>query len=185
MKKIAVLFLKLLGWKLVNKIDPMPKKYVLIGGPHTSNWDALYGLSAAKGFGLRFKIMAKSSFFVFPLGYLLKAMGGLPVDRSKKNSLVDQTSDYFKKTDSLAVILAPEGTRKKVTNLKKGFYYIAQKAGVPIIVGYMDYKNKVVCLDHIIEAKETDPEKIEACIKNIQVFYSKIEGRHPENGISL
>lgn len=110
--------------------------------PHTSNWDFMIALLSRSITRVDSKYMAKESLFRPPLGWLFKALGGYPVDRSKNTKLVDKVIEIFKKEDAFIVALAPEGTRKKVKEWKSGFYYIAHGAGVPIVMTAFDYGRK-------------------------------------------
>ena len=133
------------GWKALGKA-PELKKYVIIGAPHTSNWDFVYGMAAWKLYGVRPRYLIKKDLYVFPLNLLFHATGGLPVDRSKSNSLTDSIVGMFNEREELIAIIPPEGTRKNVERWRTGFYYVSLKAGVPIVMGAMDYKRKVTYL---------------------------------------
>lgn len=136
------LVIKCLGWKIEGTF-PAYKKMVIIAAPHTSVLDFINGWLTLRHFGLKTSFIIKKEFFVFPFGYLLKALGGLPVDRgNKKNNMVDQMLELFQKREKFYLVITPEGTRKKTNRWKKGFYLIAQKAQVPIIVTKLDYGRK-------------------------------------------
>ena len=138
----AWLGLKLTGWKLQGQIPTEPK-FVLIAVPHTSNWD--FPITLAMAFRFRFAIywMGKDSLFRGPMGPLMKWFGGIPIDRSSANNVVEQTIESFHRSERLVVTIPPEGTRSKVDQWKTGFYYIAQGAGVPIGRGFLDYQRKI------------------------------------------
>ncbi len=170
---------KITGWKFINKISPDIKKFVVIGAPHTSNWDAFYALSAIAYWKIKFKFLIKSELFFFPLGPILKALGGLPVNRAHKNNVVSQCVDYFNKADHLILGIAPEGTRSYNPNWKKGFYYIAETAQVPLVIGYMDYEKKEIVMDHVFQ-KTGD---VDRDIQTIKAFYLDKKGKHPEKGV--
>ncbi|WP_448567258.1 lysophospholipid acyltransferase family protein [Thermus sp.] len=143
MQKLALFLLKAFGWTL--KIEPPPsKKYVLIGAPHTSNWDFIVGLLGLWGGRIRARFLGKKELFKPPLGYLMRALGGIPVDRSRRANLVDQVAEIFKREEEIAILITPEGTRGKAPYWRTGFYYMALKAGVPIALGYADYRRKEV-----------------------------------------
>jgi 1-acyl-sn-glycerol-3-phosphate acyltransferase len=112
-------------------------------GPHTSNWDFIIGRLAFSHFGVKGKFLIKKEAFFFPFGYILKAMGGIPVNRGKSTNLIDQAVQYFDESEELYMVFTPEGTREYSPEWKIGFYYIAQKANVPIYIGYMDYEKKI------------------------------------------
>jgi 1-acyl-sn-glycerol-3-phosphate acyltransferase len=138
---IPRLIFKLGGWKTLGEAPPL-KKYIVVGAPHTSNWDFVYGLCAWQLYGMQPRYLIKKEFYVFPLNFLFKATGGVPVDRSKHNSLTDSIVDMFEQRDQFVLIVTPEGTRKKVERWRTGFYYLSLKTGLPIVLGSMDYKLK-------------------------------------------
>ncbi len=137
------LFCTLWGWKITGKV--IVPKFVVAVIPHTSNWDFIVGLLVrAAGDINHCRYVGKNSLFVFPFGYLFKALGGIPVDRSKSTNFVDSVVALYPQHDKLGICLSPEGTRSHVTKLKTGFYYIAKNANVPIILCKFDWKNKIV-----------------------------------------
>ena len=179
MGKIFYLLLKLFGWKIETNV-PNVKKCVVVMGPHTSNWDFIIGRMAFSYYGLNTKLLIKSELFVFPLSYILRAVGGIPVNRKKKGSnITDQAVKYFNEAESLFMVFTPEGTRSYSPNWKKGFYYIAEKANVPIYIGYMDYEKKIG--GFYGEFKPTGDVKKD--IEDIKKILSQYKGRFPENGI--
>jgi 1-acyl-sn-glycerol-3-phosphate acyltransferase len=139
------LIFRLTGWKALGKA-PALKKYIIIGAPHTSNWDFVYGICAWKLYGVQPRYLIKKEFYYFPLNFLFKATGGLPVDRTQSNSLTDSIVAMFSEREELIAIIPPEGTRKPVDRWRTGFYYVAIRAGVPIVMGAMDYRRKVTYL---------------------------------------
>lgn len=143
MQKISRFIFKLLGWTIVGEL-PQEKKYVVIVAPHTSNWDLIICLCARFAVGVKINFLAKHQLFFFPLGNLLRAMGGTPVDRSKKSNKVEQAVELFRQSDELKLGLAPEGTRSPVKRWKEGFYHIACKAGIPIVMIGPDYASKEI-----------------------------------------
>lgn len=142
---ISLLAFKIAGWKVRGQLPDL-KKYVIIMAPHTSNWDFMIALFARSITRVNSRYMAKESLFRPPLGWLFKALGGYPVDRSKSTRLVDKVISIFEKEEHFIVALAPEGTRKKVKEWKSGFYYIAFGAGVPIVMTAFDYSRKEFCI---------------------------------------
>ncbi len=170
---------KAFGWKFIYNIDPSIKKFVVLGAPHTSNWDGIWALAYVSYFKIPFKFLIKKDLFFFPLGIILRKLGGLPVDRSKSNSLTDQCVEYFKQNETLVLGITPEGTRSYNDQWKKGFYYISEKANIPIVVGYIDYEKKIVSMDHIL--KKTG--NIDLDIQTLKAFYKTKKGKHPEKGV--
>jgi 1-acyl-sn-glycerol-3-phosphate acyltransferase len=143
MKIIARFILKLLGWKIVGEL-PQDKKYIVIVAPHTSNWDFVIGLCARFAVGVKVNFLAKNQLFFFPLGTLLRAVGGSEVDRSKHSNTVDQVVESYRQSDVLRLAITPEGTRSPVTRWKEGFYHIACKAGIFIVMIGFDYPSKEI-----------------------------------------
>ena len=134
-------FYALTGWKCVGK-SPTRAKYVVIAAPHTSNWDGFHLLCAAAILRLRFSYFGKDTLFVGPLGLILRATGGMPLDRSKNQGLVAQAVAKFDESETFAMGVAPEGTRQYTPGWKTGFYYIALEAHVPVLLGFIDYSRK-------------------------------------------
>jgi len=144
MKHLSRYILKVFGWKLINGIPPDLKKYVVAVAPHTSWKDFFLGLVVRSALGRKIYYLGKKELFDSPFGFFFWWTGGKPVDRKNKTGLVDQVVKFFNGSDQFAIAVAPEGTRKKVQNFKTGFYYIARKAGVPIIACLFDYEHKEV-----------------------------------------
>jgi 1-acyl-sn-glycerol-3-phosphate acyltransferase len=179
MRKFPRFILKLFGWKIDEKTPENVKKCVIVMGPHTSNWDFIIGKMAFRYYGVKAKFLIKKEAFFFPVGPFLKWMGGIPVDRKKNNNLTDQAVKYFEENEYMYMVFTPEGTRSYNPNWKKGFYYIAQKAKVPIYIAYMDYEKKIGGFDSLFEPTGD----VEKDIQYIKDVLSKYKGRFPENGI--
>jgi 1-acyl-sn-glycerol-3-phosphate acyltransferase len=179
MGKFFYFFARLAGWKIDQNYPKDIKKAVVVVGPHTSNWDFIIGKIAFSLYGINGKFLIKKDLFFFPLGILLRKMGGIPVDRSKNNRMTDQAVSYFENNESMFMVFTPEGTRKYNPNWKKGFYYIAQKANVPIYIAYIDYSNKIGGFHSIFQPTGNVDEDLKT-IKNILGQY---KGKFPENGI--
>ncbi|QQS46653.1 MAG: lysophospholipid acyltransferase family protein [Acidobacteriota bacterium] len=178
MRALSWLIFRLFGWRLVGPL-PEPRRYVLIAAPHTSNWDFPVMLLAA--FGLRAKAfwIGKNSLFRKPFGALFRWLGGLPVDRSTAHNVVNQASALFNEEDELILAIAPEGTRKKVSSWKTGFYYIALNAKVPIVFGFIDYGRKRTGAGPLL----MPTGDIEEDMKVIRAFYGDIRGKyHDQTG---
>lgn len=172
---IPKLIFKLTGWKTLGTA-PAIKKYVLVAAPHTSNWDFVYGLCAWKLYGIEPRYLIKKEFYWFPLNILFNATGGLPVDRSKSNSLTDAIVEMFRQKERFIALVPPEGTRKKVERWKTGFYYLALKAQVPIVMGIMDYKDKTTRLSEPF----MPTGDIDADFAKIREFFKDAHPRNPE-----
>lgn len=177
LRAIAILILRLKGWKWRGQMPPGVTKCVMIAAPHTSNWDLPYTLMVA--FALRINIywMGKDSIFKPPFRGLMKWMGGIPVDRSKANDVVAASVQQLKESSSLILIVPPEGTRAKVTYWKTGFYWIAHGAGVPILLGYLDFAKK----EGGIAQAFTPTGDIEKDMDEIKAFYATVTGCKPQN----
>jgi 1-acyl-sn-glycerol-3-phosphate acyltransferase len=177
MKIVGKFLFYAIGWKIVGSIPDSIKKCVIIAAPHTSNWDFYVGRIAYWALGVPVKFLIKKEAFDNPLGGLLVKMGGIPVDRKKSTNLVDQVASLFNHHEILNIVVAPEGTRKLSKNWKKGYYFIALKAKVPMVLGFVDYKNKEGGFGPIIYPSG-DYEKD---ILQIEAFYKTKTARHPEN----
>ena len=142
MKKFfASLFLRLTGWSVEGQ-RPAAQKYVLIAAPHTSNWDLAYLVAVAVMLDEKVSFMAKHTLFRWPLGVLIRRLGGIPVRRHLRENLVDQMVRAFETTPDLVLVVPAEGTRRYVPYWKSGFYRIALGAQVPIVLGFLDYARK-------------------------------------------
>ncbi|MBI2786140.1 MAG: lysophospholipid acyltransferase family protein [Legionella longbeachae] len=175
MKKFGWLILKLFGWKIVGEL-PKDKKYLVVVAPHTSNWDFLVGLFARFEMGVKIHFIAKNQLFFFPLGPLLKVLGGTPVDRSKKNKTVDQVVNMFDSRDEFCLAITPEGTRSPVTRWKEGFYHIACKAGLPLVLIGFDYSLKEIR----IQPPYWPTGDIEKDFPHLLDFFRTVKGRYPK-----
>lgn len=167
--------LTMFGWKVVSK-ESSYAKCVLIGAPHTSNWDFPLTLLSVWALGLKFSWVAKQSLFVGPIGSLLKKMGGIPVDRKVRTSFLKNMVQSFSENPNLILAIAPEGTRGKTDHWKAGFYNIAVKAELDICLGYIDYPTKTVGLGPLLKPSGD----VEADFVEIRKFYSDKTGRYPE-----
>jgi len=174
------IYFKLLGWKLKGEFPPLDQ-CVIIVVPHTHWLDFVLGLLVRKVLDQQINYIGKKSLFKGPFGWFFRWTGGAPVDRSKNSNTVDAVVDIFRERKVFRFALAPEGTRKKVENLKTGFYHIAQKAGVPIVMAAFDFGRKEVKL-----AKPFSPTgDMAADFQKIHTFYQGVRGRVPENSFGL
>jgi 1-acyl-sn-glycerol-3-phosphate acyltransferase len=177
MKDLFNWYFKKKGWKIEGGIPSDVKKCVLIAAPHTSNWDFVFGIGALVDFGLDVKYLAKKELFKFPFKKMFVDLGGVPVDRTKSTSMVDAMIELIKSKDEIIVMIPPEGTRKRVEKWKSGFYHVAYGAGVPIMFGYLDYKNKVAGIGPAFYPTGNKDEDF----KKMGEFYKDKTGRYPEN----
>jgi 1-acyl-sn-glycerol-3-phosphate acyltransferase len=167
---------KLWGWKIAGGIPEDIKKCVVIVAPHTSMWDFVVGRLAYFILRVKVKILIKKEMFVFPFCSLLKWIGGIPVDRSRSTNMIDYVAGLYKKHDSLYITITPEGTRKLSPRWKKGFYYIALKAKVPIALGVLDYKLKEIGIGKIF----TPSGNFDEDFKMIEDTFRGRVAKHPE-----
>lgn len=140
---ISKFILLLFGWKVI-KPKFEEKSYVIVAAPHTSNWDFIIARLAVSSVGIPQKVLMKKEMFFFPLKYILTALGAMPIDRKASTKMVDYIIDLFKKNDDFVFSISPEGTRSYVEKWKTGFYHIATKANVPLVLGRLDYKKRVL-----------------------------------------
>ncbi len=176
MKKFLKLLLKLLGWKVIGERPFNINKMIIVEAPHTSNWDYFYGMICIYSVGIKVNVVIKKELFFWPLGPVLKALGGIPIDRSTTSNKVEALASLFNQQKVMRLAITPEGTRSLSTQWKKGFYYVAMKAAVPILLAALDYKNKTGILGDIIHPSG-DYEKD---FKKIEAFYRGMGARHPE-----
>ncbi|MCP4104615.1 MAG: glycerol acyltransferase [Desulfobacteraceae bacterium] len=173
---IALFILKVLGWKTEGE-KPDISKYLLIAAPHTSNWDFVITLLVAFALKLKVYIMAKKELTNWPGGFFFKWLGVIPIDRSQSTNTVDQAIQLFQENENLAVVIAPSGTRKKVMKWKSGFYHIANGAGIPIGMGFLDYARKTGGIGPLFQPTGD----VETDMIAIKAFYADIEGKYPKN----
>jgi 1-acyl-sn-glycerol-3-phosphate acyltransferase len=168
-------FFTLFGWKINGKM-PAEKKFIIIVAPHTSNWDFMIGLAVRSILKFKARYLAKKELFRFPFGTFFRALGGVPVDRSKNSNLVESVAELFRERDELIIAIAPEGTRKQVTKWKTGFYFIALEAHIPIVMASFDYKRKTVFINKPFYPTGNKEEDM----KYIFDFYLDKRGKYPK-----
>jgi 1-acyl-sn-glycerol-3-phosphate acyltransferase len=165
-----------MGWKLVGGPPEGITKAVFITAPHTSFYDFFIGRLYCWARRIPAKIFIKKEAFKWYYGWLLKYVGGIPIDRSKAGNKVEQVAEMMKNHDPIFLAITPEGTRKRVEHWKKGFYYIAQKAEVPIIFSFLDYGKKEVGIGPMLDVTGD----FEKDFKKIEDFYRGMKGKFPE-----
>lgn len=164
----------LVGWRVEGKLPDLPK-FVLIGAPHTSNWDFILFLGLIFSLRANVRFMGKAELFRPPVGWFFRYCGGIPVDRKKSTGLVDQMVDAAKQADRFILTIAPEGTRHHVAEWKRGFYHIAKGAGIPIVMGVVDGRHKTVRVGQVFHPTDD----IEADMKSIQGYFEGVVGINP------
>jgi len=166
----------ILGWRISGEF-PAIKKSIVIFAPHTSYFDALYGKLVINEIGINHKFLSKKELFKFPMNIPMKLYGSIPVRGVKGNNAIYQIVKMLEKDPSIHIILSPEGTIAKIFQWNMGFYYMALKANVPIIVAYLDYQKKEVGIKGMIE----NLDDRNAVIKQINFMYKDVVGKYPEN----
>ncbi len=168
------IFFKRMGWHEYITV-PFRKKCILCIAPHTSNWDFILGELYYTAIGKRANFLMKKEWFFWPLGCFLRKIGGFPVYRDKKNSMTDQLAELAKNNAYFQLAITPEGTRSATGNWKKGFYYIALKANIPIQLYAIDYEKKqITCTKEIIPSGNFDED-----MRAIKLYFQHFKGKHP------
>ncbi len=173
----ARLILRLLGWKEQGPPPPFPK-YIAIFAPHTSNWDGLVGLLCTFALRIRGNWLGKATLFKGPFGWFLKKIGGIPVERSSHQRLVEQIVEFFNNNEQAVLGIAPEGTRYFSDHWKSGFYHIAYHAKIPIVLGFWDYKTRRVGNSGVAFVPTGN---IEEDLKIIRETYDRFLPKYPEH----
>lgn len=171
--------MKLYGWR----VDVVPyekvKGTVMIAAPHTSNWDFLFVNVAMWQLGWDMRFMIKDSHTKnFFYGWLVKLIGGIGINRSQKNDMINYSCQLLKENPDLILLVPAEGTRTRVLKWKLGFYYIAKRANVPISLGYLDYKRKLAGVGKLVYPNQKSKEEL---FKEIEEFCNTIHAKYPEN----
>jgi 1-acyl-sn-glycerol-3-phosphate acyltransferase len=171
---LAKIMMRLAGWRVEGTLPDLPK-FVLIGAPHTSNWDFVLFLGVIFSLRANVHFMGKAELFRFPIGWFFRYCGGVPVDRKKSTGLVEQMVKVSNESEKFILTIAPEGTRHHVQEWKRGFYHIAKSAGIPIVIAVVDGRHKTVRIGQVFHPTDD----IEADIKSIQQVFTGVVGIHP------
>ena len=171
---LLIAIYRLRGWHVEGNVPPVPK-FILIGAPHTSNWDFAVFLGAIDELGVQPSYIGKHSLFRWPMGRFFTDMGGIPIDRTKSHNYVVAVADAIAKRDRIALVIAPEGSRHPERHWRSGFYHIAMRAGVPIVPAWIDRKRRRVGLG----APITPSGDYEADLAKIAAFYRANIPGHP------
>jgi len=172
---LAEIIMRSAGWRIDGRLPDIPK-FVLIGAPHTSNWDFLLFLGVIFSLRANVRFMGKAELFRFPIGGFFRFCGGVPVDRKKSTGLVEQMVKVCNESEKFILTIAPEGTRHQVTEWKRGFYHIAKSAGIPIVMAIVDGRHKTVHIGqvfHPTEDMEVDMETIMGVFEGIAGIKSR------------
>lgn len=164
------------GWT-ADVTEHHPEKYIICLAPHTTNWDFILGQLYAGANGWQINFLMKKEWFFFPLGILFKKLGGIPVVRQKHTSMTDSMAETAKTVKTFHLCITPEGTRSPNPDWKKGFYFIALKAGIPILLYGVDYEKKLIqCTKTVIPTGD-----LEADMREIKLYFKDFKGKKPEN----
>ena len=166
--------MRLFGWRVEGKLPDLPK-YIIIGAPHTSSWDFVLFLGVIFRLKVSVRYMGKAELFRKPFGWFFYWCGGIPVDRSKSQGLVEQMVAACEKSDKFILTIAPEGTRHHVTEWKMGFYHIAKAAGIPLVMAIVDGKHKTMRVGQVFHLTEN----MDADIKAIKGYFDGMMGINP------
>jgi 1-acyl-sn-glycerol-3-phosphate acyltransferase len=170
------LLYKQLVWS-IDITQEHPSKYIICLAPHTSNWDFLIGQLYNGAEGLKSNFLMKKEWFFWPLGPIFRSLGGIPVFRSKKTSMTDNLAEAARKAERFMLCITPEGTRSPNPEWKRGFYYIAQKAEIPILLYGVDYEQKLIrCTKTIVPNGDIDTQ-----MRDIKLYFKDFKGKKPEN----
>lgn len=171
----AWILYKRMGWTK-DVSEPHPDKYIICLAPHTSNWDFLIGQLYVRAEGIKSNFLMKKEWFFWPLGSLFRAIGGIPVWRSKHTSMTDNLAQTAKEAKRFHLCITPEGTRSLNSEWKKGFYFIAAKAQIPILLYGVDYEKRLIqCTKTILPTGDIDKE-----MREIKLYFKDFKGKRPE-----
>ncbi len=163
----------------VDVTEPLPSKFIIAMAPHTSNMDFLIGQLYSRSIDTPIQFMMKKFWFFWPLGPILRRMGGIPIDRSRHTGVTEQVAQAAREAETFRLCITPEGTRKPTRDWKKGFYYIALKAELPILLFGLDYERRLIaCRKTIVPSGD-----FEADMAQIKEYFREFRGRHPKNFI--
>lgn len=173
------LLYKKMGWTK-NVAQPIPRKCIICLAPHTSNWDFVIGQLYMRAENMHINFLMKKEWFKGPLGAWFRHIGGIPVWRSKHCSLTDQLADEAKRRDDFRLCITPEGTRSPNPDWKLGFYYIALKAQIPILLFGVDYERKLIQCTKVIHPSGNAEKEM----RDIKLYYQSFKGKKPENFVT-
>lgn len=176
MKWLAEKYMTLTGWRFVGGPPAGEPKYLIVGAPHTSNWDFVVFLGAMRHFAIRPRFLGKHTLFRGPFGWLFRRWGGIPVDRANPGGIVDDVRREFESNEEIALVIAPEGTRKAAPYWKSGFLKIAEATGAPIVPAGVDFATKTLILGEPVRY-DGSPDRL---MDGLRRFFAGTSGRNPE-----
>ena len=165
----------IIRWKIDGEVPPH-RKMVIIGAPHTSNWDFPLAMVVAPALGLRIRWLGKHTLFRKPFAWFFRLLGGIPVDRSRAHGLIPSTAAAFEEADDLVLVITPEGTRSKRDYWKSGFYRIAREAQVPVVLVGVDGATKTI----VVGPDEIPGDDVKAYMDRVRAFYADYGGIKPD-----
>ncbi len=165
--------LRLGGWTIEGNFPDVPK-LVLLAAPHSSAWDAIWGLAAKLAMGVDIAFLAKAELFRGPIGWILRGLGGIPVDRKRAQGAVDQAAASIRNSERMWFVLAPEGTRRRVEHWKSGFWHIARAADVPVFCAWFHYPDRKIGLGQLFDMTGD----LKADMARIREYYRPYIGKH-------
>lgn len=175
MKTLSGKVLEQLGWKITGDFGDI-KKSVTIFAPHTAHIDAIYGKLGFTELGVKFKFLSKKELFFFPMNLVMKKFGSIPVRGVVGKNAIYQVVDLLNSTEELHIVVSPEGRTKKMVKWNKGFFYMAKKANVPIVIGVLDYGKKEMGVLGVIY----DTSDFKTVMNQINETYKNVKGKNPE-----
>ena len=175
-RRAACALLRWLGWRVTGNLPAKPR-LIMIAAPHTSNWDWVIAMVAMLALGIRISYLMKDSVFVWPLSVILRASGGIPIDRASPAGLVEDVVARLRAAERIVMVITPEGTRSRVETWKTGFLRIAELSGVPVVQVAWHYPGKLIHLGPIAELSGDH----ERDVARIRAWYRQFTGRNPRN----
>ena len=165
--------LRIGGWRVVGEFPDLPR-LVIIAAPHSSAWDAIWGLAVKLALGIELVFMAKREAFIGPVGWVLHWLGGIPIDRKAPGGVAQQIAGRMKSSEQMWFALAPEGTRRHVTRWKTGFWHIARRADVPVLCAWFHYPDRTIGLGPLVELTDD----VDADLARLRAIYAPHMGKH-------
>lgn len=181
--RLAGWVLRRAGWRVTGAF-PHERRLVIVAAPHTSNWDFVIAVLAMYAYDLHINWLGKHSLFRWPLGSLMRLLGGVPVNRQQTKGVAEQVAERMTDADHMWLIITPEGTRKAVQRWKSGFLRIAAAADCPLLLVSLDYRHRELKLGEELKPCRTlpdNPEELEAQLTAIQQYYRRFTPRYPQH----
>ena len=174
---LGTVFLRLAGWRVEGALPAWADRAVVIAAPHTTNWDLPYMLAVSWVLVVRPRWLVKRELFRAPFGWVMRWLGGIPVDRSRRGNLVAEAAAQLRSADRLFLVVPPSGTRSRAPHWKSGFYHIARAARVPIVCAFLDYDRRVGGIGPVF----VPSGDLGADMDRLRLFYRDVRGKYPEH----